>query len=182
MTPRDLWEELGGLDDAFMDGPYPEADYCFRLRRSGRVIVFAPEAAVILNAEPPAPESGTGDAERIRTLFQARHLASLVDQPPDPQGDRGYALIDSGYSSPPPPAPRPPVEVSWHFNEAGNFRCPYCFRSVVDRFRGEEHPACGRCEPDEVAARFDDSGLSWKIVFTGGSRCSPRVSWPCARP
>lgn len=168
MTPRDLWERIGGLDEAFADGPYTEVDYCFRLRRSGRVSVFVPEAAVVLNTESTAPDGTGGDEESIRTRFQARHLETLADRPPDPRGDRGYAQIESGSSSPLPADSRPRVEVYWHFNEACNFRCSYCFRSGVDRFRGQEHPACGRFEPEEMAARFDESGLSWKVVFTGG--------------
>lgn len=180
MTPRHLWDRVGGLDEAFEDGPYAEADYCLRLRRIGRGCIFDREAAVTMNAKLPAPTGNNVDMERSRTLFQAKHLEFLVQQRPDPQGDRGYALIEAGYSAPRIDVPRPRVEIYWHFNEACNFRCSYCFRSAVDHFRGQEHPACGRFEPEELAARFKSSGFAWKIVFTvegGWNRFSERFRY-----
>ncbi|HOU52098.1 MAG TPA: glycosyltransferase [Smithella sp.] len=168
ITPRDLWGKVGGLDDYFDNGLYTEVDYCFKLRHAGKKIIFDPTAAATINAMPSALTQKHIADERHQAIFQARHLELLVTQKPDPKGDRGYTMIDAGYSSSRRDANRPHIELYWHFNEACNFRCSYCFRAVADYFRGQEHPACGRFEPEEIAARFNQSGFAWKIVFTGG--------------
>jgi len=85
MTPTAVWRELGGFDEVFAPGYYEEADYCMRLRRSGRRVVFEPAVEVVhfhLGSEAKA-----GDAlrasERNRQTFCARHADVLrADHPP----------------------------------------------------------------------------------------------------
>ncbi len=45
VTPRDLYRELGGLDEAFWNG-YEDVDYCLRVRAHGRRIVYEPDAVL----------------------------------------------------------------------------------------------------------------------------------------
>ena len=92
MTPAAVWRELGGFDEVFAPGYYEEADYCMRLRRSGRRVVFEPAVAALhfhLGSEAKA-----GDAlrasERNRLVFCARHAAVLkAEHPPAAQRQQG---------------------------------------------------------------------------------------------
>ncbi|MFN2448639.1 MAG: glycosyltransferase family 2 protein [Candidatus Baltobacteraceae bacterium] len=46
LTPRSLYLETGGLDEAFWNG-YEDIDYCLRLRAMGRQIVYEPAALLV---------------------------------------------------------------------------------------------------------------------------------------
>ena len=46
MTPRRVWEQLGGFDEAFKPAYYEEADYCMRLWERGLRVVYEPDAIV----------------------------------------------------------------------------------------------------------------------------------------
>jgi GT2 family glycosyltransferase len=46
-TPRQLFEELGGLDTAYGFGYYEDTDYCFRVRAAGRHVYYQPESTII---------------------------------------------------------------------------------------------------------------------------------------
>jgi GT2 family glycosyltransferase len=47
MTPRPLFEELGGFDERFAPGFYEDADYCFAVRASGRRVYYQPESTIV---------------------------------------------------------------------------------------------------------------------------------------
>ncbi|WP_195891485.1 glycosyltransferase [Luminiphilus syltensis] len=46
MTPRQLFRDLGGLDEAYAPAYYEETDYCARVHRAGLRIVYEPRAAI----------------------------------------------------------------------------------------------------------------------------------------
>lgn len=46
LTPRRVFEKLGGFDDSFAPAYYEETDYCLRLRGNGLRIVYEPNAVV----------------------------------------------------------------------------------------------------------------------------------------
>ncbi len=79
MTPRSLWDRLGGFDEAFAPSYYEDADYCMRLRRCGFRVVYEPAAAA--DHFEFGSEAHRGDAraamERNRKRFRARHAAML---------------------------------------------------------------------------------------------------------
>jgi len=79
MTPRRLWEELGGFDDAYAPAYYEEADYCMRLRQAGYRVVFEP--SVLVDHYEYGSQRKSGDALRISLrnlkIFQERHADSL---------------------------------------------------------------------------------------------------------
>jgi len=47
ITPRRLWEQLGGFDEAYLPAYYEEADYCMRLWDSGYRVVYEPDAIIV---------------------------------------------------------------------------------------------------------------------------------------
>ena len=67
-TPRDLYLELGGLDEAYWNG-YEDVDYCLRVRERGLKIVYEPEACLYHF------ESQSG-AQRFRKTFWNIYLLS----------------------------------------------------------------------------------------------------------
>ncbi len=92
LTPRALFEELGGFDDNFAPAYYEEADYCLRLWRTGRRVVYEPRATVLhyeFASSPSMAHAVRMQAER-RTLFVRKHAAELAAQQP-PAAERVLA-------------------------------------------------------------------------------------------
>jgi GT2 family glycosyltransferase len=44
MTRRNLWEQIGGLDQRYGLGTFEDIDYCFNVRAAGKRVVFDPAA------------------------------------------------------------------------------------------------------------------------------------------
>jgi GT2 family glycosyltransferase len=42
LTTRSLWNEIGGMDEAFSPCQFEDIDYCYRARELGRTIIYAP--------------------------------------------------------------------------------------------------------------------------------------------
>jgi GT2 family glycosyltransferase len=72
ITPRALWDELGGFDEAFKPAYYEETDYCLRLWRHGRRVVYDP-TAVLLHYE-----FASSDSTKSATDLQRQHQAILA--------------------------------------------------------------------------------------------------------
>jgi GT2 family glycosyltransferase len=47
LTPRVLWNSLGGFDETFRPAYYEETDYCMRLWQRGYRVVYEPGAALL---------------------------------------------------------------------------------------------------------------------------------------
>ena len=79
LTPRKLWEQLGGLDTSYLPAYYEETDYCMRLRQAGFRVVYEPRA--VIDHFEFGSEEKSGDAVKSslvnRKRFRARHAASL---------------------------------------------------------------------------------------------------------
>lgn len=87
LTPRLLFEQLGGFDLAYAPAYYEESDYCVRLRQAGYRVVYEP-AAVIRHFEF-ASSGGLSGASKLqsahREIFVQRHPDFLAGQfAPDP--------------------------------------------------------------------------------------------------
>lgn len=82
MTPRSLFDQLGGFDRAFAPAYYEETDYCLRLWAAGRRVAYDP-AIEIAHFEFGSSDPGSGQAlqARNRTLFVAKHAEALARQP-----------------------------------------------------------------------------------------------------
>jgi GT2 family glycosyltransferase/glycosyltransferase involved in cell wall biosynthesis len=78
MTPRRVWEQLGGFDEAYKPAYYEEADYCMRLWERGLRVVYEPDATVVhyefgssINTENVA----TLQTEHRRRFLERHHEA-----------------------------------------------------------------------------------------------------------
>ncbi|GAC1390886.1 MAG: hypothetical protein NVSMB31_08040 [Vulcanimicrobiaceae bacterium] len=82
-TPRDLYLELGGLDEAYWNG-YEDIDYCFKVTRSGKRIVYEPQAEIIHF------ESQSGIMRFSRQTYNAVLLASRWPDYPKTDHTQNY--------------------------------------------------------------------------------------------
>ncbi|MBV9201987.1 MAG: class I SAM-dependent methyltransferase [Alphaproteobacteria bacterium] len=84
LTPRRLFEQLGGFDQRYAPAYYEDADYCLRLWQAGFKIVFEPNVAV-LHYEFGS-STGAGEAlglqRRNWKLFAERHAEWLSGRLP----------------------------------------------------------------------------------------------------
>jgi GT2 family glycosyltransferase len=69
LTPRELFLELGGFDEAFWNG-YEDCDYCLRVGECGLRVVYEPSATLYYH------ESQSGVARRRRTAYNVRALGA----------------------------------------------------------------------------------------------------------
>lgn len=79
LTPRRVWEDLGGFDHAFEPAYYEETDYCMRLRERNMRVVYDP-AATILHYEfgsSLSTSSAISLQQRNQKVFADRHRSAL---------------------------------------------------------------------------------------------------------
>jgi GT2 family glycosyltransferase len=83
LTPRVVFDSLGGFDERYKPAYYEDADYCTRLWKHGYRVVYQPKAAAIHHEFGSAASSGAGielQRER-RPIFVSRHAEWLASQP-----------------------------------------------------------------------------------------------------
>jgi GT2 family glycosyltransferase/tetratricopeptide (TPR) repeat protein/glycosyltransferase involved in cell wall biosynthesis len=81
-TPRDLWRQLGGFDEAFAPAYYEDADYCVRVWQAGRRCVVDPRVTLEhVEWGSAVGNTATELMERNREVFVRRHAAWLAAQP-----------------------------------------------------------------------------------------------------
>jgi GT2 family glycosyltransferase len=89
VTPRKLFEKLGGLDQRYQPAYYEETDYCVRLREAGFKVYYQPESVVIhLEGMTNGTDGSTGE-KRYQLVnqqkFAQRWREVLRRQPDNPQ-------------------------------------------------------------------------------------------------
>ena len=89
LTRRDLFLEGGGFDEAFAPAYYEETDYCVRLWKRGKRVVYDPRVAVMhYEFASSTSQAGALDLQtRHRKVFAEKHRDWLhARQPPSPEG------------------------------------------------------------------------------------------------
>ena len=84
LTPRHVFERLGGFDDRYSPAYYEETDYCLRLWQSGLRVVYDPDA-IILHYEFGSSSNADEALHRQRhnhAIFRERHQNWLAGQLP----------------------------------------------------------------------------------------------------
>jgi GT2 family glycosyltransferase len=98
MTPRELFEDLGGFDEQFSPGYCEESDYCCRVREKGYRVVYEPTAK-LLHYEYGSTEGKGVNAlvkEHTEVLYQ-KHK-ELLKENHDPSAPVVYARATHRYS------------------------------------------------------------------------------------
>jgi GT2 family glycosyltransferase len=88
-TPRALFQSLGGLDERFVPLYYEDVDYCFKVKESGRLVLFQPSCRLIHHEGATCgydPEAGMKQYQsRNRRVFVEKWSERLRRQPEAPQ-------------------------------------------------------------------------------------------------
>lgn len=81
LTPRALWEKLGGFDERYVPCYYEETDYCVRLWEAGMRVVYEPDA-IVLHYEFGSSSMSQAIDYQVANLqrFRQRHAAWLALQ------------------------------------------------------------------------------------------------------
>src|SRR6185436_961374 len=89
MTPRRVWEQLGGFDEAFKPAYYEEADYCMRLWERGLRVVYEPDAVIVHYEFGSSINSSNVMALQVehQDILVRRHLDSLSKHSSSSDGD-----------------------------------------------------------------------------------------------
>ena len=84
LTPRDVFERLGGFDERYAPAYYEETDYCVRLWQQGFRVVYEPDVVVLHYEFGSAADSAEALERQRRNLatFRARHREWLEGQMP----------------------------------------------------------------------------------------------------
>lgn len=69
---RGVWERLKGFDEGFVGGQFEDVDFCWRVRKTDRLIIYQPKAILIHH------EHGSG-LEWV-TKFTDRNFRRLIDK------------------------------------------------------------------------------------------------------
>jgi GT2 family glycosyltransferase len=83
MTRRDLFQRLGGLEEAFSPGYFEDPDYCVRLWKANRRVVYLPEVVVLHyeNATASTLFALQELYDRNKALFAAKHADWIRTRP-----------------------------------------------------------------------------------------------------
>jgi GT2 family glycosyltransferase/SAM-dependent methyltransferase/glycosyltransferase involved in cell wall biosynthesis len=77
MTPRTLWEKLGGFDEAYSPAYYEDADYCMRVRECGLRVLYEP--SVVADHYEHGSETERGDAVNLMLINRQRFRTRFAE-------------------------------------------------------------------------------------------------------
>ncbi len=82
LTPRDLFLELGKFDEAYQPAYYEETDYCVRLHKADKKIIYDPKVAILHYefASSQQQNSAIELQKRNQQIFITRHKDWLQSQ------------------------------------------------------------------------------------------------------
>lgn len=85
LTRRELFQQLGGFDEAFAPAYYEETDYCVRLWQQGKRVVYDPHVSVLHYefASATTTQSALELQTQHRHVFNKKHAAWVQAQPPN---------------------------------------------------------------------------------------------------
>ena len=78
LTPRDLFLQLGGFDEDYQPAYYEETDYCIRLQKIGKKIIYDPNVNILHYEFASSSHTGSSDhaialMEKNQKLLQEKH-------------------------------------------------------------------------------------------------------------
>ncbi len=85
LTSRQLFNDLGGFDEAFKPAYYEETDYCVRVAKHGKTLVYDPDVVILhyefaSSSSSERSEQATRLQQQNRKTFVSKHSDWLADQ------------------------------------------------------------------------------------------------------
>jgi GT2 family glycosyltransferase len=96
LTPRSVFQELGGFDRRYGFGYYDDDDYCFAVRASGRRVYYQPESVIVHVEGASAGTAAAGLKQNQvanQEVFAEKWKAVLKRHPARPELLDGRAVI-----------------------------------------------------------------------------------------
>ncbi|HEX3990284.1 MAG TPA: glycosyltransferase, partial [Acetobacteraceae bacterium] len=83
LTPREVFERLGGFDERYAPAYYEETDYCVRLHEAGLRVIYDPDVVVMHYEFGSSAGSAAALAlqQRNHAVFLGRHAEWLAQRP-----------------------------------------------------------------------------------------------------
>ncbi|CAD5929182.1 O-antigen biosynthesis protein RfbC [Planktothrix tepida] len=87
LTPRDLFLQLGGFDEDYQPAYYEETDYCIRLQKIGKKIIYDPNVNILHYEFASSSHTGSSDhaialMEKNQQLLKQKHKDWFKSQYP----------------------------------------------------------------------------------------------------
>lgn len=99
LIDRQVFDELGGFDEAFAPAYYEESDFCIRLWKSGRSVIYEPES--VIRHYEFASSGGFEGAARLqaehRKILCEKHADFLATRLPHDEANILYARTNNNY-------------------------------------------------------------------------------------
>jgi GT2 family glycosyltransferase/glycosyltransferase involved in cell wall biosynthesis len=97
LTPRHVFHAAGGFDPAYSPAYYEDADYCVRLWKAGKQIIYDP-AATVMHVEfgSSSAAEAAQQQQRHRAIFVTRHQDWVKHQLPRSDANVASARIRRG--------------------------------------------------------------------------------------
>lgn len=78
LTPKSLFNELGGFSEEFSPAYYEDADYCWRVHQKGLKVVYEPRAVLIHHQGASSGKSGMNSlCRKNKIIFASKHQHTL---------------------------------------------------------------------------------------------------------
>ncbi|WP_312909867.1 glycosyltransferase [Stutzerimonas nitrititolerans] len=168
MIHREVFQQVGGFDEAPLLARWADVDLCLRLQQAGYLNVWTPRVQLLMDAPPEvAPTAAQDDAIYERWLpVMARDPAynpgfSL-------QAEQGFKLADPQLSWQPLQSWRPlPVVLGHHADRqgCGHYRMIQPFNAMRDAGLIEGHLSMGLLSPAELARYAPDVVVLQRAVL-----------------
>lgn len=83
LTPRRVWDEVGGFDESFAPAYFEDVDYCLSVRAAGYRVAYEPRAAVVHYeyGSAASPEDARNQMRVNRTRLLEKHAPALAALP-----------------------------------------------------------------------------------------------------
>lgn len=168
MIHREVFQQVGGFDEAPLLARWADVDLCLRLQQAGYLNVWTPRVQLLMDAPPEvAPTAAQDDALYERWLpVMARDPAynpgfSL-------QAEQGFKLADPQLSWQPLQSWRPlPLVLGHHADRqgCGHYRMIQPFNAMRDAGLIEGHLSMGLLSPAELARYAPDVVVLQRAVL-----------------
>lgn len=168
MIHREVFQQVGGFDEAPLLARWADVDLCLRLQQAGYLNVWTPRVQLLMDAPPEVAPTATQD-----DAIYERWLPVMARDPAyNPgfslQAEQGFKLADPQLSWQPLQSWRPlPLVLGHHADQqgCGHYRMIQPFNAMRDAGLIEGHLSMGLLSPAELARYAPDVVVLQRAVL-----------------